>query len=170
MPHILTVNGHTPQVHEDAFLAETAVVAGNVTLGRASSVWYGTVVRSEIAEIHIGEESNLQDCTVVHTDPWAPVIVGDRVTVGHQVVIHGCTIEDDVLVGMGAVIMNGATIGEGAVVAAGAVITENTTIPPRTLAVGVPAKVVEKPVPEVPRVNVEAYVRISEQHRDAKYM
>lgn len=168
MSHVLSVNGHSPQLDAGVFLADTAVVAGNVVIGRASSVWYGSVVRSEIAEIWIGEESNIQDLSVVHTDPWSPVVIGDRVTVGHQVVLHGCTIEDDVLVGMGAVIMNGATIGEGAVVAAGAVITENTIVPPRTLAVGTPAKVVERPVPEVPRINVEAYLRISDMHRDAE--
>lgn len=167
MPHVLSVNGHDPEIHPDAYLAETAVVAGKVTLGRRSSVWYGTVVRSEVADIVVGEDSNIQDLSVVHTDPWSPVHIGYRVTIGHRVVVHGCTIEDDVLVGMGAVIMNGAVIGEGAVVAAGAVVTENTVVPPRTLAVGVPAKVLERPVPDTPRINVEAYLHISKMHDEA---
>jgi carbonic anhydrase/acetyltransferase-like protein (isoleucine patch superfamily) len=165
--HVLSVNGHTPRIDEGAFLAETAVVAGNVRLAKGASIWYGTVVRSEMVDIVVGEDSNVQDLTAVHTDPWSPVHIGARVTIGHQVVVHGCTIEDDVLVGMGAVIMNGAVIGEGAVVAAGAVVTENTVVPPRTLAVGVPAKVLERPVPDTPRINVEAYLHISQFHREA---
>src|SRR4051812_50150170 len=116
---VLTVNDHTPEVADDAFVASTAVVAGRVRLGPRSSVWFGCVLRAELEPITIGASSNIQDLSVVHTDPGSPVSVGERVTVGHRVVLHGCTIEDDVLIGMGAVVMNGAVVGAGAVIAAG---------------------------------------------------
>jgi carbonic anhydrase/acetyltransferase-like protein (isoleucine patch superfamily) len=165
VPTVLSVNGHTPTIDAAAFLASNATVVGHVTIGARTSLWYGCVVRSELASVTIGEGSNLQDLTVVHTDADAPVVVGDRVTVGHRVILHGCVVEDDALIGMGAVIMNHAVIGRGAVVAAGAVVTEGTRVPPMTLAVGVPAKVVERPVPDVPRPNVATYERLSELHR-----
>ncbi|GGI09287.1 gamma carbonic anhydrase family protein [Egicoccus halophilus] len=164
---VLEVNGHTPRIDTTAYVADTATVAGDVRVGARSSIWFGTVVRSELAPITIGEETNLQDLTVVHADPAYPVTLGDRVTVGHRVVLHGCTVEDDALIGMGAVVMNGAVIGEGAVVAAGAVVTEGTSVPPRTIAMGIPAKVVERPVPEIPRPNVAGYVALADAYRDA---
>lgn len=164
---ILTVNGHTPQIHPDAYVAESATVAGDVRIAAGASVWFGTVIRSEYVPVTIGAQSNLQDLTVVHADPSFPATIGDRVTVGHRVILHGCTVEDDVLIGMGAVVMNGAVIGEGAVVAAGAVVTEGTRVPPRTIAMGVPAKIVERPVPEIPRPNVAGYVHLAQLYRDA---
>lgn len=164
---ILEANGHTPQIDADAFVADSATVAGDVRIGARASIWFGTVVRSEYATITIGQESNLQDLTVVHADPSFPVTVGGRVTVGHRVILHGCRVDDDALIGMGAVVMNGAMVGEGAVVAAGAVVTEGTEVPPRTMAMGIPAKIVERPVPEVPRPNVAGYVHLAELYRDA---
>ncbi|MEX2504387.1 MAG: gamma carbonic anhydrase family protein [Egicoccus sp.] len=165
---VLRANDHTPRIAPDAFVAEGATVAGNITIGARSSIWFGTVVRSEYAEVTIGEETNLQDLTVVHADPASPVTIGDRVTVGHRVILHGCRVDDDALIGMGAVVMNGAVIGEGAVVAAGAVVTEGTQVPPRTIAMGVPAKVVEREVPEIPRPNVAGYVHLAEVYREAE--
>jgi carbonic anhydrase/acetyltransferase-like protein (isoleucine patch superfamily) len=165
MPTLLTINDATPALADDAFVASTAVVAGKVTLAARASVWYGCVLRAEIEPITIGESSNVQDLSVVHTDPGSPVVVGDRVTVGHRVVLHGCTVEDDVLVGMGAVVMNGAVIGAGSVVAAGAVVTAGTQVPPNSLVAGVPAKVLDRPVPEVPRPNVAAYEYLSGLYR-----
>ena len=165
MATVLTVNDSTPTIAEDAFLASTAVVAGKVTLAAKSSVWYGCVLRAEVEPITIGASSNIQDLSVVHTDPGSPVVIGERVTVGHRVVLHGCTIEDDVLIGMGAVVMNGAVVGQGAVIAAGAVVTGGTQIPPMTLAAGVPAKTLERPVPDVPRLNVAAYEYLSGLYR-----
>jgi carbonic anhydrase/acetyltransferase-like protein (isoleucine patch superfamily) len=165
MPQLITVNGHTPQVAESAYLADNAVVAGDVRLGDRVSVWFGSVLRSEVESITIGVESNIQDLTVVHTDPGSPVVLGDRVTVGHRVVLHGCTVEDDALIGMGAVILNGAVIGRGAVIAAGAVVTAGTQVPEMSLYAGVPAKQLDRPVPEVPRINVEAYLRLAEAYR-----
>ena len=104
---------------------------------------------------------NIQDLSVVHTDPGSPVVLGERVTVGHRVVLHGCTVEDDALIGMGAVVLNGAVIGRGAVVAAGAVVTAGTQVPEMALVAGVPAKVLDRPVSDVPRPNVEGDVLLS---------
>lgn len=168
MPTLLTVAGNSPQLAGTAFLAETATVIGDVHLGDRASVWYGSVLRAEYAPITVGAESNLQDLTVVHTDPGFGVTIGDRVTVGHRCILHGCTIEDDALIGMGATIMNGAVIGEGAVVGAGAVVTEGTVVPPHSLIVGVPGKVKEgASVPDTPRPNVPMYVHLAEAHADA---
>lgn len=166
--NVLRANDHTPRIDPSAFVAEGATVAGNVTIGPRSSIWFGTVVRSEYAAIAIGAETNLQDLTVVHADPAFPVTIGDRVTVGHRVILHGCRVDDDALIGMGAVVMNGAVVGEGAVVAAGAVVTEGTQVPPRTIAMGVPAKIVEREVPEIPRPNVAGYVHLAEVYREAE--
>ncbi|HWG93118.1 MAG TPA: gamma carbonic anhydrase family protein, partial [Mycobacteriales bacterium] len=113
MTQLITVNGLTPQVDDSAFVAEGAVLAGDVRIGARASVWFGCVLRSEFEAITIGEETNVQDLTVVHTDIGSPVVLGDRVSVGHRAVLHGCTVEDDVLVGMGAVVLNGAVIGKG---------------------------------------------------------
>ena len=167
MPTVLTVNGHSPRIAPGAFLAETAVVAGNVDLADGVSVWFGSVLRSEHTSVTVGADTNVQDLTVVHTDADFPVTIGERVTIGHRCVIHGCTIADDVLVGMGAVVMNGARIGAGALVAAGAVVTEGTEIPPMSLAVGVPAKVIDRPVPPVPRSNVAGYLDLAARYREA---
>lgn len=168
MGQVIAVGGHTPTINPGAFLAATSLVAGNVTVEADASVWFGTVVRSEYEPVTIGAGSNLQDLTTVHADPGFPVRVGQRVTVGHRCILHGCTIEDDALIGMGAVVMNGAVVGEGAVVGAGAVVTEGTHIPPKSLAVGIPARVLEgKPVPGVPRPNVAAYQHFAELYAEA---
>ncbi|MEX1163685.1 MAG: gamma carbonic anhydrase family protein [Nitriliruptor sp.] len=166
MPTVLTVAGFTPEL-AGAYLADNATVAGNVQLASGVSIWFGTVLRAEHAPITVGADSNLQDNSVVHTDPTFACSIGERVTVGHRVVLHGCTVEDDVLIGMGAVVMNGAVIGEGAVVGAGAVVTEGTVVPPRTIAVGVPAKILEKDVPPVPRPNVAGYIHLADVYREA---
>lgn len=166
MATVITVNDHTPAIDPGAFLAETAVVAGNVRLGPGASVWFGSVLRSEVDSITVGKDTNIQDLSVVHTDPGSPVVLGDRVTVGHRAVLHGCTVEDDALIGMGAVVLNGAVIGRGAVVAAGAVVTQGTVVPEMALVAGVPAKVLDRPVPDVPRPNVGAYLMLSAAYRE----
>ncbi len=166
MPTILTVAGMTPEL-ADAYIADTATVAGNVTLASGVSVWFGTVLRAEMSPITIGVDTNIQDNSVLHTDPEYPCTLGERVTVGHRVILHGCTVEDDVLIGMGAVVMNGAVIGEGAVVGAGAVVTEGTVVPPRTIAVGVPARILEKDVPPIPRPNVAGYIALADAYRES---
>lgn len=166
-PLVLAVGDRRPRIHETAYVAPGAVVAGDVELASGVSVWFSSVVRSELAQIRIGADSNLQDGTVVHADPEFPTTVGERVTVGHRAILHGCTVEDDALIGMGAVVLNGATVGRGAVVAAGAVVREGTEVPPMTLAVGVPAKILERDVPEIPRPNVEGYRYLAGLYRDA---
>ncbi|MEX0706126.1 MAG: gamma carbonic anhydrase family protein [Nitriliruptoraceae bacterium] len=168
MPRILAVSGHTPSIDPDTYLADGVVIAGDVTLAAGVSVWFNSVIRSERAPVTIGPDSNLQDLCVVHTDRDVPTTLGARVTVGHRVVLHGCTIDDDVLIGMGAVVMNGAHVGAGAIVGAGAVVTEGTVVPPGTLALGLPAKVVERPVSPVPRPNVASYLELSAQYREAR--
>lgn len=167
MTTILSVAGHTPDVAGAAYLAPTVAIAGDVALSSGVSVWFGTVLRAEQAPITIGEESNVQDNCVVHTDHGFPATIGARVTVGHRVVLHGCTVEDDALIGMGAVVMNGAMIGAGSIVGAGAVVTEGTQVPPGSIALGAPAKVIDKPAPEAPFPNVAAYLYLADTYRES---
>lgn len=141
MPTILTINDHTPDVRRARFLAQDVVVAGDVTIGEDATLWYGVVARAEYSTVTIGARSNVQDGTVLHADPGSPCTVGEDVTIGHRAVIHGCTLEDGVLVGMGAVVLNGAVVGAGSLVAAGAVVREGQVIPPNSLVAGVPAEV-----------------------------
>jgi carbonic anhydrase/acetyltransferase-like protein (isoleucine patch superfamily) len=129
------------RLHPTAFVAPGATVVGEVTLGEHASVWFGTVVRGDGAPITIGAHTNLQDLTLVHVDEDAPAVVGARVTVGHRAIIHGCTIEDDCLIGMGAIVLSKARVGAGSLVGAGALVTEGQVIPPGSLAVGAPARV-----------------------------
>jgi Carbonic anhydrases/acetyltransferases, isoleucine patch superfamily len=137
----MAYDGAEPEVSESAWVAGGATLIGRVAIGARSSVWFTTVLRGDGDRIVVGEETNLQDGVVVHADPGFPVSVGDRVSVGHRAVLHGCTVEDDVLIGMGAVVLNGAHVGKGSLVAAGAIVLEGTTVPPGTLVAGVPAKV-----------------------------
>ena len=144
------------------YVHESAVVIGNVTLGHDASVWPTAVLRGDVDAIVIGDETNVQDGAVVHVDPGFPVRVGNRVTIGHRAVIHGCTIEDDCLIGIGAIVLNGAVIGTGSMVGAGAVVRENMIVPPGSLVLGVPAKVV-RPVNDEQRDRIahgaKAYVK-----------
>lgn len=135
------IMGVTPDIDETVFIAPGSAIIGNVRIGKNSSVWFNSVLRGDSDSITIGEGTNIQDLTVCHTDPGSPLIVGDRVTVGHRCVLHGCLIEDDCLIGMGAVVMNGARIGRGSIIAAGSVILENTTVPEFSLVAGGPGKV-----------------------------
>lgn len=166
MARILTVDGRRPDLDPDAFVADGATVAGDVHLAAGVSIWFGCVLRSERSHIRIGRDTNIQDLTVVHTDADRPTIVGERVTVGHRAILHGCEVEDDVLIGMGAIVLNGARIGAGALVAAGAVVREGMEVPPMSLVVGVPAKVLDRPVPAVPRPNVATYRELAALYRD----
>jgi carbonic anhydrase/acetyltransferase-like protein (isoleucine patch superfamily) len=140
-PLLIAYEGVEPDVSGSAWVAGGATLIGRVRIGARSSVWFATVLRADGDRIVVGEETNLQDGVVVHADPGFPVSVGDRVSVGHRAVVHGCTVEDDVLIGMGAVVLNGARIGHGSLVAAGAVVLEGTSVPPGSLVAGVPAKV-----------------------------
>ena len=137
-----------PKIDDEAFVAPTAVVVGAVTLEARASIWYGVVVRADEEVIVIGPDTNVQDGCTLHCDPGFPLTVGRGVTVGHRVVLHGARVDDDVLVGMGSVVMNGAHIGAGSIVAAGAVVTPNTVVPPGSVVAGVPAKVVRQATDE----------------------
>ncbi len=129
------------RLHPSAFVAPGATVVGEVALGECSSVWFGTVVRGDTAPITVGARSNLQDLTLVHVDADAPAVVGDRVTVGHRAILHGCTVGDDCLIGMGAIVLSKAVVGPGSLVGAGALVTEGQVIPAGSLVLGAPARV-----------------------------
>ena len=133
-----------PSIHPEAFVAPTAVVVGAVTMGPRSSIWYGAVARADADTIEIGEGSNIQDGCTLHSDAGSPLVVGRGVTVGHRVVLHGARVDDDVLVGMGSIVMNGAHIGSGSIVAAGSVVTKD--VPPGALVGGNPARVIREGV------------------------
>lgn len=137
---ILPWEGAWPIIADDAFVAPGAVVIGNVTVGSQSSIWFNTVVRGDIAPITIGECSSVQDCTVVHVNMDAPTVIGNDVTIGHSALVHGTTVHDGVLVGMGAILMSYSEIGTGAVIAAGALIPERVVVPEKAVMVGTPAK------------------------------
>jgi carbonic anhydrase/acetyltransferase-like protein (isoleucine patch superfamily) len=134
--------GKMPVVPESCYVDPSAQIIGDVELGEHASVWMNAVIRGDVNSIRIGPKSNVQDCAVLHGMRYLyPVTLGEMVTVGHNATVHGCTLEDAVLVGIGAVILNHARVGEGSIIAAGAVIPEHAVIPPRSLVVGVPGKV-----------------------------
>ena len=130
-----------PQLHASTYVAESAQIIGNVWLAAKSSVWFQSVLRGDSDQIVIGEETNVQDATICHVDPGFPLEIGARVTIGHRCILHGCTIRDDCLIGMGAILMNGVRMGEGSIVGAGSLLLEGTEIPPFSLAAGSPAKI-----------------------------
>jgi carbonic anhydrase/acetyltransferase-like protein (isoleucine patch superfamily) len=135
--------GITPTLDEKIFIADGAKVIGAVTMKEFSSLWFNVVARGDVNRIEIGRYTNVQDNSVVHVADTHPTLIGDYVTVGHNAIIHGCTIEDHCLIGMGAVVLNGAVVGKGSIIAAGAVVKEKQVIPPHSLVVGVPAKIVK---------------------------
>ena len=138
---ILPYNGRVPQIASTAFIAESADLIGDVTIGEDASVWFRAVLRGDVHSIRVGARSNVQDGSVLHgMKEQHPVILGDDVTVGHNVTLHGCTIENLCLIGMGSIILNGARIGEGSIIAAGSLVPEGTVVPPRSLFMGVPAQ------------------------------
>ena len=135
---------HAPQVPASAYVAAEATLVGRVTLGERASVWFGAVARGDNEPITIGDESNVQEGAVLHADPGFPLAIGRRVTIGHQAMVHGCTIGDGSLIGIQAVVMNGAVIGRDSIVGAGAIVTEGKRFPERSLILGAPAKVVRE--------------------------
>jgi carbonic anhydrase/acetyltransferase-like protein (isoleucine patch superfamily) len=161
--------GAEPQFDDTNYIAETAVVIGDVTLGPQASVWHHVTIRGDVNWIRIGRASNVQDNTVVHvTHGTAPTNIGDYVTIGHGAIIHGCTIEDNVLIGMGATVMDHAVIGRESIVGARALVTQGVEIPPRSLVLGQPAKVVRELTDEevaTIRPYADNYVRYSAIHR-----
>ena len=169
-PLILPIAGHAPQLNPESWVAPNATLIGRVVLAAGSSAWYGAILRAEAETIEIGEGSNIQDGVTIHVDPGFPARVGAGVTVGHNVVLHGCTVEDDCLIGMGAVVLNGATIGAGSLIAAGAVISQGAVIAPRSMVAGVPGKVRRELTDDELagiRTNALLYQELVKMHRDA---
>ncbi len=138
---LYSYKNNQPKLHPTVYLAPTAQIIGNVHIGKQSSVWFQTVIRGEFDKINVAEKTNIQDLCMCHADENIPLKIGNGVTIGHGCVIHGCTIEDECLIGMGAIVMNQAVIGKGSVVAAGAVVLEKTIIPPYSLVTGSPGKI-----------------------------
>lgn len=156
---VYEVDGKTPQVDSTAWIADSAQVMGHVTLGPDASVWFGCVLRGDTESMTIGEGSNIQDLTVMHADHGLPLTIGKHVTVGHKVMLHGCTIGDESLIGIGAVVLNGVKIGRNCIIGANALITEGKVIPDNSLVMGQPGKVVR----ELEEGQIEA-LRLSAQH------
>jgi carbonic anhydrase/acetyltransferase-like protein (isoleucine patch superfamily) len=159
-------------IHPSVFIAPTAVVLGDVTIEADASVWYHAVIRGDTAPIRIGPETNIQDGSVIHVDASVPCTVGRRVGVGHRVILHGCTVDDDCLIGMGSVVLNQVRVGAGSVIAAGAVIPEGVTIAPGSLVMGVPGRVV-RPVDQALRDRMRDtwahYVEMARAHRAGQF-
>ena len=145
---VYEVDGKTPQVDPTAWIAESAEVMGNVTLGPHASVWFGCVLRGDTESMAIGEGSNIQDLSVLHADHGQPLRIGKHVTVGHKVMLHGCSIGDESLIGIGAVVLNGARIGKHCLVGAGSLVTEGKQFPDGSMIMGTPAKVERQLTPE----------------------
>jgi carbonic anhydrase/acetyltransferase-like protein (isoleucine patch superfamily) len=165
---IRTFQGIRPTIAGSAFIEETAIIIGDVVIGEESSIWFNTVVRGDVHSIRIGRRTNVQDLCVLHvTHETHPLVIGDEVTVGHRVVLHGCTIKDRVLIGMGAIVMDGAVIGEDSVVGAGSLVTEGMVVPPKSLIFGSPARI-RRPVTEKElawiKESAANYVRYSRQY------
>lgn len=157
------------KIDESAYIADGAVVLGNVTVGKDSSIWFHSTVRADRESIVIGNGSNVQDNAVVHVDKGFPVHIGDHVTIGHSAVVHGCRIEDNTLVGMGAVILNGAKIGRNCIIGAGALVTQNMIIPDHSLVTGCPGKIMRMVTEEEIRSNLHNAEEYTEESRRYKY-
>lgn len=166
---ILTYRGKTPRIGRDTFIAPTAVVVGDVVVGDRVSIWFNAVLRGDMAPITVGANTNIQDNCTVHTDGDEPAHIGENVTVGHNAVVHGCTLEKNCLVGIGAVVLNGARVGEGAVVAANAVVRERQTVGARQMVAGAPAKLKKEldgdPEGRPPRPTLD-YLDLAAAYRD----
>ena len=166
---ITGIGGRGPKIDEEAFVAPTASVIGDVTLEAGASVWYGAVLRGDVERIFVGAQSNIQDNCTLHADPGFPVSIGERVSVGHNAVVHGATVGDDCLIGMGATVLNGAVIGAGSLVAAQALVPQGMQVPPGSLVAGVPAKVKRELTEEELQgvtLNGTLYAELAESHRE----
>lgn len=145
---VYELDGTAPRLADSAWVADSAQVMGNVELAEDTSVWFGTIIRGDTETIRIGRGSNIQDLSVLHADLGMPLTVGDNVTVGHKVMLHGCTIGDETLIGIGAIVLNGAKIGKNCLVGAGALVTEGKEFPDGSMIIGSPAKAVRQLTPE----------------------
>jgi carbonic anhydrase/acetyltransferase-like protein (isoleucine patch superfamily) len=161
-----------PKVYSECFIAPNATIIGEVTIEKGASIWYGAVLRGDESTIFIGEGTNIQDNVVVHTIPTSPVTVGKNCSVGHGAVVHGCTIHDNVIIGINATILDGAEVHSGAIIGANALVKERQVIPANSLAVGVPAKVVREndaKLLEVAQANASQYHFLRDQHLKGNY-
>jgi carbonic anhydrase/acetyltransferase-like protein (isoleucine patch superfamily) len=159
-------------IHSSAFIHARATIIGDVVVGSRVSVWPAAVIRGDTARITIGNDSNVQDGTVVHVDHGVPTTIGDRVAIGHRAIVHGATIDDDCLIGMGAILLNGVHVGTGSIVGAGALCPEGMQIPPHSLVLGLPARVIRQTTLEERdriRRTVESYLSLQEQYRRGTY-
>jgi carbonic anhydrase/acetyltransferase-like protein (isoleucine patch superfamily) len=166
---VMGIGGREPKIDGEAFVAPTSSVIGDVTLEAGASVWYGAVVRGDVERISVGAQSNIQDNCTLHADPGFPVSIGARVSVGHNAVVHGATVEDDCLIGMGATVLNGAVIGAGSLVAAQALVPQGMRVPPGSLVAGVPAKVRRELTEEERQgvtLNGTMYAELAQAHRE----
>ena len=167
---IRTFQGITPTIPKSCFIEDTGIVIGDVVMGEQCSVWFHAVIRGDVHYIRLGDRTNVQDLCMLHvTHDSHPLIIGNDVTIGHHVVLHGCTIKDRVLIGMGAIIMDGAVIGEDSVIGAGALVTERTVVPPKSVVLGSPARV-RRPVTDEEvrwiRESSGNYVKYAGQYMD----
>lgn len=162
MAHIISVRGFTPKIGENCFLAETATIIGDVTIGDGSSIWFGAVLRGDVNTITIGKNVNIQDNAVIHTLYEKSVtVIGDNVSIAHNAVVHGAKLEDNCLIGIGAVVLDNAVIGSGAIIAANAVVLTGTIVEPNSIYAGAPAKKVKDVSPETAKNTVQ---RISDNY------
>ncbi|WP_276132759.1 gamma carbonic anhydrase family protein [Polluticoccus soli] len=156
MPVILPVKGVSPQIPEDCFVAPNATIVGDVIMGNECSVWFNAVVRGDVNSIQMGNKVNIQDGACIHcTYQKTRVVIGDNVSIGHNAIVHGCTVEDNVLIGMGSIVMDNVHIGANSIIAAGAVVLEGTQVPAGSIFAGVPAKKVKDISPELLKGEVE---------------
>ena len=168
---IKSVNGKTPEIPEDCYVAENATIIGDVTFGAQCSVWFNAVIRGDVNKISIGNKVNIQDGAVIHcTYQKHATTIGNNVSIGHNAIVHGCVIEDNVLVGMGAIIMDNCRVGKNSIIAAGAVVTQNTVVPSGSIYAGVPAKFVKEIIAsdfdgEIERIS-KNYVMYSQWYKD----
>ncbi|HHZ13212.1 MAG: gamma carbonic anhydrase family protein [Caldicoprobacterales bacterium] len=165
---IIEYNGHRPNIHESCFVAENATLIGQVTLRKNVNIWYGAVLRGDDHYISIGENTNIQDNCVIHIDHDLPTIIGDFVTVGHGAIVHACKVGNNVLIGMGAIVLNGAEIGDNVIIAAGSLVPPGKKIPSNTLVMGSPAKVTreltEKDISDI-RDSAIYYAELANKYR-----
>ena len=159
----------TPVIDPSVFVADGAKIVGNVEIGKDCGIWYNVVIRSEHNLVTIGDCTNVQDNAVLHLDYGFDLTIGKNVTIGHGAIVHGCTVEDNCIIGMGSIVMNEAVIGTGSIVGAGAVVTEGTIIPPNSVVIGTPGKVVkqcDEKAAELIKLNAAHYVEIAKQYKE----
>ncbi len=168
---VLPYLGKWPTIAPDVYIADGAMVIGDVSIAEGSSIWFNVVVRADVAPIKIGRRVNVQDGAVLHADPSCPVEVGDDCTLGHRAVVHGAVVEEGCLIGIGAIVLNHVVVGAGSVIGSGSVVAERQRIPPRSLVLGVPGRVVKELTPEqaaLPLRAAQAYVRHGQEYRSQR--